>query len=45
MRLYSDNGKEHGNYGEYRGYIRITQGYIGIMEKNMQTAGNIGVRV
>ena len=37
-----DNGKEHGNYRNYRGYIGIIQGYyiedyIGIMEKKMET--------
>ena len=29
--IYRDNGKEHGNY------YSIYRGYIGIMEKNMET--------
>ena len=41
LRLYWDNGKEHGNYRDYRGYIGINYGlywgYIGIMEKKMET--------
>ena len=36
-----DNGKENGNYKEYRGYIGIIMGYIlgyiGIMERKMET--------
>ena len=38
--LYWDNGKENGNYynGLYRVYIGyIIGGYIGIMEKKMET--------
>ena len=37
IRLYRDNGQENGNYRDYRGYI-------GIMEKNMETTGIIGVK-
>ena len=33
LGLYRDNGKENGNYRNYRDYIRIYWGYIGIMEK------------
>ena len=43
MILYGtwDNGKENGNYRDYRGYIGIIRVYvgdiIGIMEKKMET--------
>ena len=30
------NGKEHGIYRDYRGYIGFYWGYIGIMEKKME---------
>ena len=47
LGLYWDNGKENGNYynGLYRGYIGLYWGYIGIMEKKMETTimGYIGV--
>ena len=35
LGLYWDNGKEHGNY--YMGVCRVRWGYIGIMEKKMET--------
>ena len=39
MGLYWDNGKENGNYynGLYRGCIGLYWGYIGIMDKKMET--------
>ena len=41
LRLYSNNGKENGNYTDYIGVIQGLQdlywGYIGIMEKKMET--------
>ena len=49
MGLYRDNGKENGNYGDYtengkeNGNYRDSSGYIGIMEKNMETTGIIVV--
>ena len=45
-RLYWDSGKENGNYRDCRGYIGIIGyilGYIGIMEKKMETTGIVGV--
>ena len=36
MGLYRDNGKENGNYRDYIGF-RVYWGYIGIMEKKMET--------
>ena len=51
MGLYWDNGKENGNYRDYRAFIGFCWGNIGIMEKNMETTiilgldwGNIGIR-
>ena len=38
LGLYRDNGKENGNY-----YI-VYQGYIGIMEKKMETTIGFGFR-
>ena len=42
-----DNGKENGNYKDYRAYIGIIgymyRGYMGIMEKKMETTRIIGV--
>ena len=39
--IYRDNGKENGNYRNYRDYIGIIygsyKGYMGIMEKKMET--------
>ena len=32
LKLYGDNGKENGNYGDHRGYAGS-----GIMERNMET--------
>ena len=38
LGLYRENGKEHGHYFMvYIGIIRYILGYIGIMEKNMET--------
>ena len=41
LGIYWDNGKENGNYRDYRGYIRVILGlywgYIGIMENKMET--------
>ena len=40
MGLYRDNGKEKGNYRNYRddmGIIGLHWGYIGIMENRMET--------
>ena len=38
MGLYRDNGKENGNYKDYRDYVGdilgLYWGYIGIREKN-----------
>ena len=45
--IYWDDGKENGNYRNYRGYIGVVLGfyweYIGIMEKKMESIGIIGV--
>ena len=41
LGLYSNNGKQDGNYTDYIGVIQGLQdlywGYIGIMEKKMET--------
>ena len=41
MGLYWDNGKENGNYRDYKAFIGVIQGmywgYFGIMEKKMET--------
>ena len=29
--LYRDNGKENGNYRDYRGYIGIIRDYFGVI--------------
>ena len=47
MGLYRDNGKEYGNYynglyRDYRVYIGLYWGYIGIMEKKMETTTILG---
>ena len=42
LRIYRDNGKDNGNYRDYRGYIGLYRGHIGIMEKKMGTTGMIG---
>ena len=31
LGLYGDNGREDGNYRDYRGYIGITRVYIGVI--------------
>ena len=36
LGIYRDNGKENGNYRDYRG---LYWGYTGMMEKNMETIG------
>ena len=45
--LFMDNGKENGNYRDYRGLYRelwgIYWGNIWMMEKKMETTGIIGV--
>ena len=42
--LVGDNGKENGNYYIIIGYILgLYWGYIGIMEKKMETTGIIGI--
>ena len=45
--LYRDNGKENGNYRDYRDYVGyilgVILGCIGIMEKKMETTGTIGI--
>ena len=39
-----DTGKENGNYRDYIGVILgLYRGYIGIMEKKMETIGIVGV--
>ena len=42
LGLYWDNGKEHGNYCNV-GVCRVRWGYIGIMEKTMETSIMLGV--
>ena len=41
MGIYRDNGKENGNYRDYRDYVGyilgLYWGNIGIMEKKMET--------
>ena len=47
LGLCWDNGKENGNYRDYRAFIGVIQGmywgYIGIMENKTETIGIIGV--
>ena len=43
LGLYRDNGKENGNYKDYRDYNRVYWGCIGIMEKKMETIRIIGI--
>ena len=31
LGLYGDNGKENGNYRDYRGYLGILRVYIGVI--------------
>ena len=31
MGLYRENGKENGNYRDYRDYIGVILGYIGVI--------------
>ena len=33
LGLYWDNGKENGNYRDYRGYMGLYWGYIGLFGK------------
>ena len=41
-----NNGKENGNYRDYKAFIGVIQGmywgYIGMMEKNMEATGIMG---
>ena len=45
MGLYRDNGKENGNYKDYRDCNRVYWGYIGIMEKKIETIRIIGIMI
>ena len=46
-RLYRDNGKEDGNYREYRGYLGFTGYILGLYSDDGKEHGNyyIGFRV
>ena len=47
LGLYTDSGKENGNYRDYRDYVGVLWwlfwGYIRIVEKKMETTGIIGI--
>ena len=40
LALYGDNGKENGNY---HFILELNRGYEGIMEKNMEAIGIMGI--
>ena len=40
LRLYGDNGKENGNYMDFRGYIGIIGYILGLHGDNEKENGN-----